>query len=50
MLRNLIKRVALFSTEVQKSSTKTTPSSGASLTHYREGQLVNRTSITLKKQ
>ncbi len=49
MLRNLIKRVALFSTEVQKSSTKTS-SSGASLTHYREGQLVNRTSITLKKQ
>lgn len=48
MLRNLIKRVALFSTEVQKSSNKT--SSGAAMTYYKEGQLVNRTSITLKKQ
>ena len=49
MLRNLIKRVALFSTEVQKSSAKST-GSASTITQYREGQLVNRTSITLKKQ
>lgn len=42
-------RVALFSTEVQKSNTKSV-SSGGSVTQYREGQLVNRTSITLKKE
>ena len=47
MLRNIIKRVALFSTEVQKSSSKS--SSGSTITQYKEGQLVNRTSITLKK-
>ncbi len=51
MLRNIIKRFTVlsnFSTEVQKSSGKTTSSSG--LTYYKDGQLVNRTSITLKKQ
>lgn len=49
MLRNIIKRVALFSTEVQKSSTKSS-GSASNITQYKEGQLVNRTSITLKKQ
>ena len=49
MWKNLIQRVALFSTEVQKSSTKNT-GSASTITHYKEGQLVNRTSITLKKQ
>lgn len=49
MLRNLIKRIALFSTEVQKSSPKST-GAASTITQYREGQLVNRTSITLKKQ
>ena len=49
MLRNLFKGVTLFSTEVQKSSTKST-GSASTITHYREGQLVNRTSIILKKQ
>lgn len=49
MLRNIVKRVALFSTEVQKSSSKSAPSA-SSLTQYKDGQLVNRTSITLKKQ
>lgn len=48
MLRNLVRRVALFATEVQKSNTSS--SSGSTITQYREGQLVNRTSITLKKQ
>lgn len=43
-----MKRVALFATEVQKSNVKIT-NSGPSLTSYREGQLVNRTAITLKK-
>ena len=48
MLRNLVKRVALFATEVQKSPT---PSSASStITQYHEGQLVNRTALTLKKQ
>jgi hypothetical protein len=49
MLRNLIKRVVLFSTEVQKSSAKSS-ASASTITQYKEGQLVNRTSITLKKQ
>ncbi len=51
MLRNFIKtfnQVRYFSTEVQKSSGKSTSSSG--LTYYKDGQLVNRTSIALKKQ
>jgi hypothetical protein len=48
MLSNIIRRVALFSNEVQKSNTKTTSSS--TITQYKEGQLVNRTAITLKKQ
>jgi hypothetical protein len=48
MLRNIVKRVALFSTEVQKSSAKSAPSA-STLTYYKDGQLVNRTSITLKK-
>lgn len=48
MLRNIIQRVALFSTEVQKSSAKS--ASASTITQYKEGQLVNRTSITLKKQ
>ena len=47
MLR-LMKRVAMFATEVQKSSSSS--SSGGSLTQYREGQLVNRTQLTLKKE
>ena len=48
MLRSIIQRVALFSTEVQKSQVKaTTP---ANITQYKEGQLVNRTALTLKKQ
>ena len=50
MLRNIIKRFTVlpnFSTEVQKSSGKTSTSG---LTYYKDGQLVNRTSITLKKQ
>ena len=49
MLRNLIKRLALFSSEVQKSSAKSS-ASASTITHYNEGQLVNRTSVTLKKQ
>lgn len=49
MLSNIIRRVALFSTEVQKSNTKST-SSSSTITQYKEGQLVNRTAITLKKQ
>lgn len=49
MLRNIIKRVALFSTEVQKAGNKTAGSTSG-LTYYKDGQLVNRTSITLKKE
>jgi hypothetical protein len=51
MLRNIIKRftvISNFSTEVQKSTGKGASTSG--LTYYKDGQLVNRTSITLKKQ
>lgn len=51
MLRNIIKtftQFSNFSTEVQKSSGKSTTGSG--LTYYKDGQLVNRTSVTLKKQ
>lgn len=50
MLRNIIKRFTVlpnFSTEIQKSSGK---ASTSGLTYYKDGQLVNRTSITLKKQ
>ena len=49
MLRNLIKRLALFSSEVHKSSAKSS-ASASTITHYNEGQLVNRRSVTLKKQ
>ena len=49
MLRNIIKRVALFSTEVQKTNTKSSQSA-STLTYYKDGQLVNRTAITLKKE
>ena len=45
---NLAKRVARFATEVQKSNTKT-GSSSSTITQYKEGQLVNRTALTLKK-
>lgn len=48
MLRNIVKSITRFSTEVQKSSSK--PSSTSGLTYYKDGQLVNRTAITLKKQ
>lgn len=51
MFRNIVQRLSLFqgfATEVQKAASKNT--SGAGLTYYKEGQLVNRTSITLKKQ
>lgn len=47
MLRTLSRLLPRFSTEVQKSSAK--PSSSG-LTYYKDGQLVNRTSLTLKKQ
>lgn len=50
MFRNIAQKLWLFqgfSTEVQKA---TKVNSGAGLTHYKDGQLVNRTSITLKKQ
>ncbi len=49
MLRNLIKTSFLFSTEVQKSNSKSSASTSG-LTYYKDGQLVNRTAITLKKQ
>lgn len=48
MLRSIAKSISRFSTEVQKSSSK--PSSTAGLTYYKDGQLVNRTALTLKKQ
>ena len=47
MLRTLSRLLPRFSTEVQKSTAK--PSSSG-LTYYKDGQLVNRTSLTLKKQ
>ena len=49
MLTNLARRVAQFATEVQKSSAKT-GSSSTTITQYRDGQLVNRSALTLKKQ
>ena len=49
MLTSLAKRVARFSTEVQKSSSGSS-SAGSTITQYRDGQLVNRTAITLKKE
>ena len=48
MLTNILRRVALFSTEVQNAQVKSSGSS--TITQYRDGQLVNRTSITLKKE
>jgi hypothetical protein len=49
MLSNIIKRVPfLFSSEVQKASGKSASTGG--LTHYKDGQLITRTAITLKKQ
>lgn len=51
MFKNIVQKLWVFqsfSTEVQKAATK--GSSGAGLTYYKDGQLVNRTSITLKKQ
>lgn len=48
MLRNIVKSLTRFSTEVQKSSAKSGSTSG--LTYYKDGQLVNRTALTLKKQ
>lgn len=48
MLRNIAKSFARFSTEVQKSSSKASSTSG--LTYYKDGQLVNRSALTLKKQ
>ena len=49
MLRNLVKRVALFATEVQKGSASAA-TANTTITQYREGQLVNRSAITLKKE
>jgi hypothetical protein len=49
MLTNLVKRVALYASEVQKSAVKST-ASGSTITQYKEGQLVNRTALTLKKE
>lgn len=50
MLRTLLKSYNSyrFASEVQKASSKSSASSN--LTFYRDGQLVNRTAITLKKQ
>jgi hypothetical protein len=47
-LRTILRATTAFSTEVQKSAAKATSSAG--LTSYKEGQLVNRTSLVLKKQ
>ena len=49
MLTNLAKRVARFATEVQKTSS-TASTASSTITQYQDGQLVNRTAITLKKQ
>jgi hypothetical protein len=49
MLRNIVRAITCFSTEVQKAGAKG-GSSTTGLTYYKDGQLVNRTSITLKKQ
>lgn len=46
LMKQLV-RVRNFSTEIQKGASKT---SSAGLTSYKDGQLVNRTAITLKKQ
>jgi hypothetical protein len=50
MLRTLFKSYNSyrFASEVQKANRKSSASSN--LTFYRDGQLVNRTAITLKKQ
>lgn len=49
MLRNIMRAVSAFSTEVQKTTAKPTGAS-SSLTSYRDGQLVTRNALTLKKQ
>lgn len=49
MLRNITQAIARFSTEVQKTSAKASPSTSG-LTYYKDGQLTTRTAITLKKQ
>jgi hypothetical protein len=48
MLRNIVRAMSGFSTEVQKGGAKAT--GGAGLTSYREGQLVSRSALVLKKQ
>jgi len=51
MLRNIFKACNLFSfsNEVAKTAAKSTTATSG-LTYYKDGQLVNRTAITLKKQ
>jgi hypothetical protein len=49
MFRNIVQAMARFSSEVQKTTAKSTASSAA-LTSYKDGQLVNRSSLVLKKQ
>ena len=52
MLRNIVRSFAnlsQFSTEVQKSGSKSTGSTSG-LTYYKDGQLVNRSALVLKKQ
>jgi len=44
----ILKFISGFATEVQKASVKSAPKTD--LTQYKDGQLVNRTAITLKKQ
>lgn len=48
MLRSILLASARFSTEVQKTSAKSTGASG--LTSYRDGQLVSKSALVLKKQ
>lgn len=48
MLRSILLASTRFSTEVQKTTAKSTGASG--LTSYRDGQLVSKSALVLKKQ
>ncbi len=50
MLRNIIKTIGKFNFANEVTSTTAKAASSANVTTYKDGQLVNRTSLILKKQ
>jgi hypothetical protein len=50
MLRNIIKGFVKFNFAKEVAKATSTATSSANLTYYKEGQLVNRTQLVLKKK